>query len=238
MTIATSGGGDDGGEGEGDGKAPPESGGAGEALVQRILSAGIDGFGPVKGAVEVAQEVRATARGTEDAVKRLIAMHRRFVGASGFATGFGGLPAMAVTVPADVSSFYIAAARMSAGIAHLRGYDAKSEEVRSLVLVSLLGASGATVLAEVGVAVSSKAALSALRRLPGRVLIDINKKVGFRLVTKFGQKGVINLVKVIPVLGGGVGATVNVASINTIAAYARSTFPPRTSVVSGRGSTR
>jgi hypothetical protein len=34
------------------------------------------------------------------------------------------------------------------------------------------------------------------------ILKKINQKVGFRLVTKFGEKGIINLSKLIPVVGG------------------------------------
>ncbi len=75
--------------------------------------------------------------------------------------------------------------------------------------------------------IGSKAAMAGLRRLPGQVLIDINKRVGFRLVTKFGEKGVINLVKFIPVVGGGVGAGVNAASMRTVGRYARTNFPTR-----------
>jgi hypothetical protein len=47
-------------------------------------------------------------------------------------------------------------------------------------------------------------------------LIEINKKVGYRLLTKFGTKGSINLVSGIPLVGGGVGAGVNVVAINQI----------------------
>jgi hypothetical protein len=132
---------------------------------------------------------------------------------------------MAVTVPADVVSFQLLSTRMIGGIAHLRGYDLDSEHVRSLVLVCLLGASGTQVMSEAGIQVGTKAATSALRKLPGHMIIRLNQRVGFRLVTKFGQKGVVNLVKVIPVLGGGIGAGVNVAGINLLAGYAKRNFP-------------
>jgi hypothetical protein len=69
-------------------------------------------------------------------------------------------------------------AHMSAAIAILRGYDIESEEVQSAVLVSLLGAGAAGALGSLGVDVGAKTALAASRRLPGRVLIDINKRVG------------------------------------------------------------
>jgi hypothetical protein len=48
--------------------------------------------------------------------------------------------------------------------------------------------------------------------------------VGFRLITKFGEKGTINLVKAIPVLGGVIGGTVDLTATNLIGNIARNTF--------------
>ena len=199
---------------------------AGDALVGKILDVGVDGAGPWSGAKQAAQEALSGSVDVEQAIKRLIATHRRLVGLTGFATGFGGIATMAATVPADVVSFYAVSARMTAAIAYLRGYDLNSAEVRSLILVNLLGAHGATLLADVGIQAGTRAATAALQGLPVMVLYRINRKVGFRLVTKFGEKGVINLAKVIPVLGGGIGAGLNVASINVLATYAKRNFPP------------
>lgn len=132
-----------------------------------------------------------------------------------------------VGLPADVTSFYAAAARLSAAIAQLRGYDVHSAQVRSLVLVSLLGADGATLLSEVGVSAKSRSVLAEVGKIPAAQLVELNATVGARLVTKFGQKGVANLVKLVPFVGGGVGAGVNIVGINTVARYAKLTFLPR-----------
>lgn len=195
-------------------------------LVNKILSVGINGLGPYKSAADVADEALGHHGDVEVAINRLIATHRRWVGSTGFASGLGGLMTLPVTLPADVTTFYMLSARMSAAIAFLRGYDIKSEEVQSAVLISLLGASAAGALGKIGVEVGNKVAVAGLRRLPGRVLMDINRRVGFRLLTKFGTKGVINLVKAVPLVGGGVGAGVNVAAINQIARYSKATFVP------------
>ena len=108
---------------------------------------------------------------------------------------------------------------------YLRGYDLDSEEVRSVVLLTLLGSAGAAVAADAGVKIGTKSATTALRKLPGHVLIEINKKVGFRLFTKFGPRGVINLGKMVPLVGGGVGAGVNVAAMSGVGVYAKKNFP-------------
>ena len=77
---------------------------------------------------------------------------------------------------------------MAAAIAHLRGYDVVTEEVRSAILVCLLGSAGASALKRTGVEIGKKSTAAAFQKVPGRVLIEINKKVGFRLVAKGGEK--------------------------------------------------
>jgi len=195
------------------------------ALVQKVLDLGIDGIGPLKSAQAVAEEHLRQALDTEAAVERLIATHVRLSGSVGFATGLGGLMTLPVSIPTDVAVSYALSARCAAGVAHLRGYDVHSEEVQSVVLLTLLGSAGAGVAAEVGAKIGTKTAMVALKRLPGKMLIEINKKVGFRLLTKFGQKGAVNLVKLVPLVGGGVGATVNVAAMRTVGRYAKKNFP-------------
>lgn len=195
-------------------------------VVDKIVAVGIDGVGPLTDARTIAEEHRASHGDVERAIERLIATHTRVVGASGFATGLGGFATLPVAIPADVTVLYAYSARCAAGVAHLRGHDIQSEEVRSMVLLSLLGSAGAGILADVGITVANKSAMAALKRLPGRVLMEINKKVGFRLVTKFGQKGAVNLVKLVPVAGGVVGAGVNVATMKSVGKYAKSNFPP------------
>jgi len=199
--------------------------GAGEVLVDKILRLGLEGSGPWQGARDIAGTPNPDPEERERTIDGLVSSHRRLVAVGGFVTGFGGLASMVVTIPADIGSFFIASGRLAAAIAHLRGHDIDAAEVRSMILVSLLGASGAAVLTEAGVAAGTTGTLAALRALPPEQLLEINQKVGYRLVTSFGEKGVINLVKVIPVLGGGIGAGVNVASINIIARHAKANFP-------------
>lgn len=195
-------------------------------FVEQVLRVGVDGMGPVKGAVQVAEEQRRAAQGdTEAAVARLIATHVRLAAVSGFVTGAGGLVTLPVTLPASVTGLYVLGARLAAGIAHLRGYDVYSEEVRSAILVCLLGSGASGALGAAGVEIGQKSAVAALRKVPGRVLIDLNKKVGFRLVTKAGTKGTINLMKLAPLAGAPIGATVDGLSCRAIGKYAKHAFP-------------
>ena len=199
----------------------------GERLVAQVVEFGIRGVGPLSTAVQTAEEHLITAGGDrEAAVQRLIATHVRLAAATGFVTGLGGIATLPVSVPAAMAGLYIIATRMTAGIAHLRGYDIETEEVRSGILIALLGSAGAAVLRKTGVRIGQQSTAVALQRLPGRVLTELNKRVGYQLVAKAGEKGVINLTKLIPLVGGPIGAAVDGVSCKTIAGYAMRTFPP------------
>lgn len=55
-----------------------------------------------------------------------------------------------------------------------------------------------------GIGIAAKPAAKQIARIPGRILIKINQVVGFGLITKAGTKGVINLTKMLPLVGGGI----------------------------------
>jgi hypothetical protein len=58
----------------------------------------------------------------------------------------------------------------------------------------------------------------------GGVIKTINKSVGTRLVTKFGSKGIINLGKAVPLVGGLIGGAVDGIGTNTIGITAKKVF--------------
>ena len=144
----------------------------------------------------------------------------------GFLTGIPGILAMPATLPLNLTSVLFIQLRMIAAIAHMGGYDLNDDRVKTLCFVCLCGSAATNILKDVGIEVGTKMAVSALKRLPGKIFIEINKKVGFRLLTKFGQKAPLNIWKAIPFIGGLVGGTVDFLSTNAIGNKARDVFLP------------
>lgn len=145
-------------------------------------------------------------------------------GTSGFITGLGGLITIPVTLPANISSVLYVQIRMVAAIAKIGGYDIKSDQVQTAVYACLVGNAINDVLKEAGVQIGQKAFVEAVKKIPGEVLVKINQKVGFRLLTKFGQKGVVNLGKLVPVVGGVINGGFDIASTTVIAKNAIKVF--------------
>ena len=54
--------------------------------------------------------------------------------------------------------------------------------------------------------------------------LRINRAVGMKLVTKFGEKGVINLGKAVPFLGGFISGTLDGVTTNIIGDKAKEIF--------------
>lgn len=194
------------------------------SALDAIINRAIGGVGPLKGAVEVAEEHRAVTADVDEAINRLVRTHVRLAGASGFVTGLGGISMLPISLPAGVSRLYLVAARMTAGVAHLQGYDVHSEEVRSAMGVCLVGSAGAEAAKHVGVQATRRFLTASLRRMSARPLLAINRLVGFRLVTKAGTTGVVNLGRAIPLVGGPLGSAVDAGACRGIARYARRVF--------------
>lgn len=143
---------------------------------------------------------------------------------SGFVTGLGGLITMPVAIPANVSSVIFVQIRMVAAIAIMCGFNVHDDRVKAMVYSCLAGNAGKEILKDVGIQVGRKLTESAIKSISGATLTKINQAVGFRLVTKFGEKGAVNLVKVIPLVGGLVGGTFDAVTTNIVGNVARDTF--------------
>lgn len=160
----------------------------------------------------------------EQAAKSLINFQIAKCTTSGFITGLGGMLTLPVALPANVTSVLYVQLRMIAAIAVIGGFDVNSDQVRSLAYVCLAGNSAADILKGVGINFGAKLAKAAVAKIPGKVLIDINKKVGFRLLTKFGTKGILNIGRAIPFAGGVVGGAIDFGSTKVIAKNAYKIF--------------
>ena len=152
----------------------------------------------------------------EDAAKSLIKNSIVKCGTSGFVTGFGGFATMIATLPANITSVMYFQLRMCCAIAKMAGYDIHSDQVQTLIYACLTGSAVSDILKQAGVKFANKFGVAMVKKIPGKTLTAINRKVGFRFITKFGEKGIINLGKVVPVLGAFVGGGIDIASTRII----------------------
>ncbi|MEC5379048.1 EcsC family protein [Staphylococcus hominis] len=197
-----------------------------QAMLDWAYDKTLNGLPGTLSAEELANNYLKKHKDEDKAIKKLVKNQLSKTGTSGFLTGLGGMITLPVAVPANIASVIYVQMRMIAAIAHIRGYDLKDDEVKTLVYLCLTGQTAGDILKDFGVKFAQNVGKAQIKRIPGSVLVKINQKIGFRLVTKFGEKGLINLGKMIPVLGGAVGASFDVVSTRAIAEIAKKTFEP------------
>lgn len=99
----------------------------------------------------------------------------------------------------------------------MNGYDLNSDETQTFVYACLAGVSLNKVVKQAAVVFGVKVCNTLVKKLPAKVLTKIKQKVGFRFITKFGTKGLVNLGKLVPVVGGVIGGTLDFAETKVLA---------------------
>ena len=136
---------------------------------------------------------------------------------SGFITGFGGVITMPVTLPANVTSVLYVQMRMIACVAYMAGFELDSDETQTFVYACLAGVAVNELVKQASIKFGVKFANGLIKKIPGKVLTKINQKVGFRFITKFGTKGIVNLGKLLPGVGAVVGGGLDFVETKMIA---------------------
>lgn len=175
---------------------------------------GIPGVSPT--VEQIATEYMEKYPTTEQACKAMIKNQIIKCTTSGFLTGFGGFITLPVTLPANITSVLYVQMRMIACAAYMSGFDLKSDATQTFVYACLAGVAVNEMLKQAGIKFGIKLTNSLIKKIPGKVLTKINQKVGFRFITKFGTKGVINMGKLIPGVGAVIGGGLDLVETKAI----------------------
>ena len=209
----------------------PEVGGN---LLRTLLETAINGTSTLPGAKQAAAKHLAKHDSVEDALESLVLTHVGLAGAQGFVTSLGGLPTLAVALPANIAGLAVVQIRLIASIAHLRGYDIDSRQVRSAMTLCLLGRDAIQRLIDEGVLPSSAQAIATAPVFDESMDRLISEKVLGELVSRIGGRHAsLLLARRVPLLGGGVGATMDGLSTLEVGAHAREVFVSRRRLTRG-----
>jgi hypothetical protein len=212
----------------------PEAQGEGASLpvlkllqcLEWVYEGALNGIPGVDGVEDLAQSYSAKHRCADDAIDSLVSWQIAKASTAGFITGIGGILTLPVAIPANLAGVLYIQIRMIGAIAHLRGYDVRSDQVRTLAFACLAGSAALDILKDLGINIGAQLTRQMIFRISGEVLKRINRAVGFRLVTKAGTSGVVNLVKVVPLVGGFVGGALDAAATKVIGRTAKQVFVP------------
>ena len=197
--------------------------------IMKILDAcyrkAMSGIGQISPPIEqFAADYQSKNEAAADAARKMIRVQVAKCTTSGVVNGYGGIIALPVAVPANIGSVLYVQMRMIACTAYLAGYDVRSDQVQTLVYACLAGVTVNGILKRAGTEFGKKFAMAAVKKIPGEVLVKINQKVGFRLLTKFGEKGLINIGKLVPGVGALISGGLDFAETKAIGARAYRMF--------------
>lgn len=205
-------------------------------LATYLLEMGIRGLGPLSSAESLAAAYRGDGRHRDDDA-RVAALIRREAAknfSTGFLTGIGGFITLPVAIPAALGASWVVQARMAAAIARIYGHDLGSERVRTKILLSLAGDVARDAMKDLGLKVGDRLTQRAVEQVPGRLLVEVNKRIAAKLAAQVGQRVALRFPRAIPVFGGLVGGSLDAVVCRKVGATARTLFrPPSGAVVEG-----
>jgi hypothetical protein len=194
-------------------------------LLNKVYDVSLSGIPNVERPLDqLADDYLSRHKTKESAAKALIRNQVAKCGTIGFVTNLGGMITLPIALTADVSSVMYIQMRMVAAVAAIGGYDTKSDQVKTLVILCLTGQAMADIVKSVGMSIGTKMGYNLVGRIPGRLIYEINKKVGFYFLTRFGQKGIVRISGAVPIIGGFIGGGFDAATTKIIANNAYKTF--------------
>jgi len=193
-----------------------------------LLERGLAGVPPLSSAAELAAEFRRDRRyrTADQRIDALINSEAAKNFSTGFLTGLGGAFVLPVAIPAALAASWLLQARLSGAIASLYGHDLQSPRVRKLIMRSLAGGVTRDALEDLGLGEGATPAGRPLARIPGRVLVELNKRVGLRLLTGGWGGRLLGLTRSLPLVSGVVGGTYDAVVCRAVGRAAKTLLKP------------
>jgi hypothetical protein len=160
----------------------------------------------------------------DDDLARLIVRRKSVKNAIfGAITGAPGFTLMPVAIPASIAASWHIQAQMILAIAHVYGYTQNCDamDLRRDIYILLAGDSAKESLRQFGIHAATIVTRRAVDRYVNlHIMQQIWKVLGQKIITKAGQKSLTSFIKLAPLVGAPVGATVDWISARTVGALA------------------
>jgi len=186
----------------------------------------VQGVPGLDGAEELAKDYAARCATSDEAVARLIASQTGRAGIAGFVTGCGGAISLPIALPANLLGTLYIQLRLVAAIAHLRGHDLQSAEVRTLALACMTGSKAADTLKDAGVRLGTRMTRDALGWLSPALFKKAEHAARLPVLNGLATAGAARLGRLVPVVGGVVAGGFDAAMTQLIGRTADRVFAP------------
>ena len=195
-----------------------------DKLLNWIYSKAISGFGGVDSAYQLANDYLKSEGTIEQKVDRLINWQVTKAATNGVLTGLGGIALMPVMLPANIVGVLYVQIRMISAIAYMGGHDIKSDQVKTLVFISMVGNGAKEILKDLGVKTGEKLLTEFLKNMSSKTLTTINERVGTNVASKMAGSSTSKFAKAIPLAGGLISGTFDAISTRIVGRVAKRIF--------------
>ncbi|EOI1394372.1 hypothetical protein ACMGOD_005598 [Klebsiella oxytoca] len=188
-----------------------------QAMMGWLYDKAVSGIAGIESAETLAERYLADAKG--DVMKAAHAMIRWEsvkAGSTGFLSGVGGVVAMPVTLPLNITSVLFLQTRLVAAIACLGKRSLADERIRALAGLCLCGNAAKALLQEVALQAMDNWTRPFTRRIVEKTLVLMAARAGMRTGGQF--------IRLVPLAGGVVSGAVDVTTTRTIGRIACTTF--------------
>ena len=190
-----------------------------QAMMGWLYDKAVSGIAGIESAETLAERYLTDAEG--DVMKAAHAMIRWEsvkAGSTGFLSGVGGVVAMPVTLPLNITSVLFLQTRLVAAIACLGKRNLADERIRALAGLCLCGNAAKALLQEVALQAMENWTRPFTRRIVEKTLVLMATRTGIRTGGQF--------IRLVPLAGGVVSGAVDVTTTRTIGRIACTTFLP------------
>lgn len=184
----------------------------------------VEGIAGAESAEDIGDEYLHGEGTVAEKVDRLIRWQVAKCGASGFVGGLAGLGALPIAVPATMTTVLYVQLRMIAAIAHMGGHDVRSDRMRTLAYACLCGNAAKEVVKDAGIVLGTKLTHQMLAHLSGRLLSRIEARATSRLFSRMAATSLTQIGRMVPLVGGTIGAFVDGSTTYVVGRVARQMF--------------
>ena len=158
------------------------------------------------------------------AAKAVVMWHNKKVACSGFLSGLPVGWGLFVSIPLDILFCIYVQVNMFAALAHIYGFDIHEESVRDKIFHTLAGPPVGAFFKKVGKKAGNKIAMQILHTMQPMLMRLLNQGLGLRLAVNVGGRGVVNMSKILPIVGGIACGAFNAYANNKIGKFAIKAF--------------
>ncbi|MFT2937620.1 hypothetical protein [Enterobacter sp. 03-F-08-SI-ECC] len=190
-----------------------------QAMMGWLYDKAVSGIAGIESAETLAERYLADAKGdVTKAAHAMIRWESVKAGSTGFLSGVGGVVAMPVTLPLNITSVLFLQTRLVAAIACLGKRNLADERIRALAGLCLCGNAAKALLQEVALQAMEDWTRPFTQRIVEKTLVLMAARAGMRTGGQF--------IRLVPLVGGVVSGAVDVTTTSMIGRIACTTFLP------------